>query len=183
MSFISSRSVVCRQTSMMCAPLRHLPARDLGGLFPLLLGDQVLEQARADHVGALADDQRAVAVLGLHQFDAGIVGAMLAARQRARASCPRPSARWRGCARAWCRSSRRRCSASRDRRTSRAAPPAIPASRRYCPFGVGQPGVRIAGDARATPSRAASGCGRSSGPDRWRSSGPTESRSRWATEA
>ena len=69
---------------MMCAPLLHLPARDLGGLFPLLLGDQVLEQARADHVGALADDQRAIALLGLDQFDAGVVGAMRRRGSRAR---------------------------------------------------------------------------------------------------
>ena len=66
----------------------HLPARDLGGLFPLLLGDQVLEQPRADHVGALADDQRPVALVGLHQFDAGIVGAMRGAPAARRGCLP-----------------------------------------------------------------------------------------------
>ncbi len=111
----------------------HLPARDLAGLFPLLLGDHVLEQPRADDVGALADDQRAVALLGLHQFDARIVGAMRRAPASRAAACPRPSARWLGCAPGWCRSSRRRCSASRARRIARAARPAIPASPGTCP--------------------------------------------------
>ena len=51
----------------------HLPARDLARLFPLLLGDHVLEQTRADHVGALADDQRTVGIFGLDQFDSRII--------------------------------------------------------------------------------------------------------------
>ena len=72
----------------MCAPLLHLPARDLGGLFPLLLGHHVLEQARADDVGALADDQRPVALLGLHQFDAGVVGAVRDCSGTARGRLP-----------------------------------------------------------------------------------------------
>ena len=67
----------------------HLPARDFGGLFPLLFGDQVLEQARADDVGALADDQRAVALFGFDQFDAGIVGAMRGRLARRAGACPR----------------------------------------------------------------------------------------------
>ena len=132
MSSISSRSVLCRQTSMTCAPLRHLPARDIGGLFPLFRGHQILEEARADHVGALAHQQRPVALLGLHQFDARIVGAMLARGQCARALALdhlRDGADVRA---AWCRSSRRRNSASRDRRISPVARPAIPASRRIC---------------------------------------------------
>ena len=54
----------------------HLLARDLRRLFPFLFGDQVLEGARADDVGALADDQRAIAVFRLHQLDAGIVSAV-----------------------------------------------------------------------------------------------------------
>ena len=62
----------------------HLAPRDVGGLFPLLRGHQVLEEARADHVGPFAHQQRAVALLGLHQFDARIVGAMLAPGQCAR---------------------------------------------------------------------------------------------------
>ena len=108
----------------------YLAARDLGGLFPFLRGHQILEEARADHVGALAHDQRAIALLGLHQFDAGIVGAMRARGQRARALALGSSARWRECAPAWCRSSRRRYSASRGWRTFRAARRATPASRR-----------------------------------------------------
>ena len=39
----------------------HLPARDLAGFFPLLFGDHLLEQPRADDIGPLADDQRTVA--------------------------------------------------------------------------------------------------------------------------
>ena len=71
----------------------HLPARDLGGLFPLLFGDQILEEPRPDHVGPLAHDQRPVALLGLHQFDARVVGAMRRRPQAGAAACPRPSAR------------------------------------------------------------------------------------------
>ena len=85
MSSISSRSVLCRQTSMTCAPLRTCRRAMSVASSHFSCGHQVLEQARADHVGPLADDQRAVALLGLHQFDAGVVGAVLAARQRARA--------------------------------------------------------------------------------------------------
>ena len=62
----------------------HLPAGDFGGFFPLLLGDQILEEARADDVGAFADDQRTVAFFGFHQLDAGIVGAVRARGLRAR---------------------------------------------------------------------------------------------------
>ena len=68
--------------------------------------------------------------------------------QRRAASCLAPSRRWRGCAPAWCRSSRRRYSASRDRRTSQAAPPATPASRRTCPRRSASPAFGITGDAR-----------------------------------
>jgi len=61
MSFISSRSVLCRHTSTMCAAVLHLPARDLGGLFSTSPPrTRILEQPGADHVGALADDQRPV---------------------------------------------------------------------------------------------------------------------------
>ena len=54
----------------------HLAARDLDGLLPFLFRDQILEKPRADDVGALADDQRTVAVFGFDQFDAGVISAM-----------------------------------------------------------------------------------------------------------
>ncbi len=41
-----------------------LPAGDLGGLLPFLRGDHVFEEAGADDVGALADDEGAVRILG-----------------------------------------------------------------------------------------------------------------------
>ena len=62
----------------------HLAARDVGGLFPFLGGDEIFEEARADHVGALADEKRTIALLGFHEFDARIVGTMGACRQDAR---------------------------------------------------------------------------------------------------
>ncbi len=61
-----------------------LPARDLGGFFPLLLRHHVLEQPASDDVGSLAHDQRPVALFGLHQLDARIVRAV-----RARGKPPR----------------------------------------------------------------------------------------------
>ncbi len=54
----------------------YLPPRNLAGLFPFFFRDQVLEQARADHVGALADQQRPRAVLRFNRFNAGIERAM-----------------------------------------------------------------------------------------------------------
>ena len=43
-----------------------LPARDFGGLFPLLFGDHVLEQAGADDIGPLAHNEGTVRVFGFH---------------------------------------------------------------------------------------------------------------------
>ncbi len=56
----------------------HLPARDFGRLFPLVLGDHVLEEARTNYIRALADDQRAVAVVRFDQVLAGKENAMTA---------------------------------------------------------------------------------------------------------
>jgi hypothetical protein len=152
MSFSSSRSEDLQAHVDDVRAVLHLPARDFAGLFPLLLGDQVFEQARADDVGALADDQRTVAVLGLHQLDAGIISAVRRADSPVRGARPPPSARWPGCAQAWSRSSRRRCSASHARRTSPAAPPAIRASPDTCPLRsaarVGITGNRVGGHVR-----------------------------------
>ena len=47
-----------------------LLAGDLGGFFVFLFGDQAFEFARADFVGALADDQRALVVAGFDKIDA-----------------------------------------------------------------------------------------------------------------
>jgi len=49
----------------------HVTPCDLAGFLPLLGRDQVLEDPRADEVGALADQQRAVGLFGLDQVDAG----------------------------------------------------------------------------------------------------------------
>src|SRR5579872_2655304 len=49
-----------------------LPPRDFGSLFPLLLRDQVFKQPGADHIGALPNDQRTVAILGLDEIDASV---------------------------------------------------------------------------------------------------------------
>ncbi len=68
-----------------------LASRDLAGLFVLLFGDQPLELARADLVRALADDERAVVIVGLDEIDAGEQRRACCARARAGA-CPRPSA-------------------------------------------------------------------------------------------
>ena len=54
----------------------HLPARDLGGLFPLLFRHQVLEQPRPDHVGPLAHDQRPRLLVRFHRLDARVDRAM-----------------------------------------------------------------------------------------------------------
>ena len=48
-----------------------LGAGDLGGFLELLVGDEPLELAGADLVGALADDERAVVVGRFDEFDAG----------------------------------------------------------------------------------------------------------------
>src|SRR6185437_9265760 len=55
----------------------HLAAGDFGGFLPLVGGDEIFEQARADYVGAFADDERAGAVFGFDDLDAGIYGAMI----------------------------------------------------------------------------------------------------------
>ncbi len=52
-----------------------LATRDLGGFLPLFGADQLLEEPRADHVGALADQQRAGAFLSLDHLDPRIDGA------------------------------------------------------------------------------------------------------------
>src|SRR5246127_365296 len=54
----------------------YLTASDFCGFLPLFGGDQILERARADHVGALADNERARAFFGFDHFDTGIDGAM-----------------------------------------------------------------------------------------------------------
>src|SRR6185437_3891855 len=62
----------------------HLAAGDFGGFLPLVGGDEIFEQARADYVGAFADDERAGAVFGFDDLDAGIYGAMIRLRCEAR---------------------------------------------------------------------------------------------------
>ena len=59
----------------VCA-VADLPAGDLGGLLPFLSGDHVFEEAGADDVRALADDEWAIGVVGFDQFDAGVEGAV-----------------------------------------------------------------------------------------------------------
>src|SRR6266478_6088812 len=54
-----------------------LAAGDFAGFFPLFFGDEVFEEARADHVSALADEQRARAVFSFDGFDTGIDGTVL----------------------------------------------------------------------------------------------------------
>ena len=46
----------------------YLAPRDLDCLFPFLGGDQVLEGSRADHIGALADDQRTAGLFYFHHL-------------------------------------------------------------------------------------------------------------------
>ena len=92
---ISSRSRGLQADVDDVRAVAHLAPRDLAGLFPLLFRDQVLEQARADDVGALADDQRAVALFGFDQLDAGIVGAVRRRRDLRGASALDHRSRWR----------------------------------------------------------------------------------------
>ena len=110
----------------------HLPPRDFGGFFPLLGGDKILEEARADYVGALADDQRTSAVFRLDDFDPGINRAMIPVGSDGAVFCLRPFARWPECVFRWFRSIRRRYSASRDRRSARVARQARSASPDSC---------------------------------------------------
>ena len=77
----------------------HLAAGDFGGFLPLLRGHEFFEFARADHVRALADDQRPRAFFGLDDLDSGVDGAMARLGGAARALSLPPSARLRGCAR------------------------------------------------------------------------------------
>ena len=62
----------------------HLTACNFGGFFPLFGGDEVLEEARADNVGPLADDQRPRGFFGLDHLDARIDGAVVRLWQRTR---------------------------------------------------------------------------------------------------
>src|SRR5208282_2282609 len=55
----------------------HLPARNLGGLFPLFGADEILKCTRSDYVRALTDDQRPRALFGFDNVDAGIHRAMI----------------------------------------------------------------------------------------------------------
>ncbi len=48
--------------------IADLPTGDLASLFPFFFGDHVLEKPRPDDIGALADDQWAIAFLGFDQF-------------------------------------------------------------------------------------------------------------------
>ena len=87
-----------------------LVARDLEGGVVVAAGDQLAERRRSGDVGALADvDERDVAAE--RERLRGPTGAAAGGRARARvvAACRRPRRRSPGCARAWCRSTRRRC--------------------------------------------------------------------------
>ena len=61
---------------------KDLTPRDFHGLFPLLSRNQILEQARTDYVGPLTHDERTGALIGFHQFDAGVVRAMRSRPER-----------------------------------------------------------------------------------------------------
>ena len=61
-----------------------LAAGDFAGLLPLFFRYQPLEKARANHVGAFADEQRARLVVSLDGLDAGINGAVRFRRERSR---------------------------------------------------------------------------------------------------
>ena len=65
-------------------PGAHLRASHLGCFLIGLAGDEPLELATADDIGALADDERAVRLLALDVLDAAEVR-----RQRARRNLPR----------------------------------------------------------------------------------------------
>ena len=112
-----------------------------------------LNSARADDVGALAHDQRAVALFRLHQIDARVVSAMAMAASLRAVSCLRTI-----CAMAAmclsvvpqqpptifsqpCLANRSSCAASDVRRLQILA------------LFVGQPGVGIAGNRASTPFR------------------------------
>src|SRR5450755_2542604 len=60
----------------------HLPARNLGSLFPLLFGDHSLEEPGANHIRAFANDQRTVAVFGLYEINTGKVSAVVRVPER-----------------------------------------------------------------------------------------------------
>jgi hypothetical protein len=59
----------------------HLPACDFGGFLPLFRGDEFFELARADHVGAFADDQGPRAFLCFDHVDAAVDGPMARTRR------------------------------------------------------------------------------------------------------
>ena len=138
----------------------HLPPRDFGGFFPLFGRHQILEQARADHVGALADDQRPRAFFGFDHFNPGINRAMIRLGRSPRLFPfghlrDRANVLLGGSA-----ASARRCSASRDRRIGRAARPASSAFPDTCLLRSADPHS----DSRrrsAVSAIAACGCGRS----------------------
>ena len=145
----------------------HLPARDFGGFLPFLFGDHVLEEARADHVGAFADDQRTEALFGFHQFDAGIVGAV---RRRIH-----PRRLTLGHLGDGTNVGGRGPAASADdvqpalvHEFSQLRGERLGRFQVLVVF-VGQTGIRIAGDPAWRPSAPACGCDRSSGRDRSRS--------------
>ena len=54
----------------------YLATGDFSGFFPLFGGDEILESARTDHVGALANNEWPSAFLSFDHFDAGVDGAM-----------------------------------------------------------------------------------------------------------
>src|ERR1700691_710145 len=61
----------------------YLPASDVRGFLPFLFRDEILEEPRANHIGALADDQRTIVLIGLDQFESRIIGPTWALGQRA----------------------------------------------------------------------------------------------------
>ena len=99
--------------------LVHVDVDDLGAVLDLLArdlqrsrvvarGDQLAEPGRAGDVGALAHiDEGAAIVPALEGLEPGKAEPGRVLRHCARRMSPRPRRRWRRCARAWCRSSRR----------------------------------------------------------------------------
>src|SRR6185312_12191154 len=64
--------------------ITNLPAGYFGRLFPLLFGNHLLKEPRADHISALPNNERAIAVFRFDKIDAGNVGAVRRFLRRAR---------------------------------------------------------------------------------------------------
>ena len=161
MSLISSRSVDCRQTSTMCAPLRTWRRAISLASSHFSSAIRFLKSARADDVGALADDaaggwsprprpgrcrSRSARCVGAGSAR-GVLPSTICAMARMWAGVV-PQQPPTMLSQPWSTN----FSSWRGERLGRLQVLAVL---------VGQPGVGIAGDARRRPSRGACGCGRS----------------------